>query len=416
MPETNEQERPSRTTENPETSIPSPRPVYSTSDYATRRTAPPPPPPTRTSGMRDRSRRRRGSNNSAGDWLWVVLAGALFAIVIVGSAGAFIFVQTSQANVEVIATADVSSMLPTPLVARNNFAGTELDDALILPDGSAIQLVPWDGSSRFTMIFVGLDRRPGETGLTYRTDTMMLVSLDPVANQIGVLSIPRDLYVQIPGYSQLQRINSAMVYGETYRLGSGPTLMMQTVQLNLGIRVNDFLAVDFQSFIDLVDAIGGIDVQTEYTINDPQYPNMNYGYDPFYLPAGNHHLDGYNALRFARTRHGDSDIQRAERQQQVMYAVRDRILNFDMLPSLVAQAPGLWSSWQDNVYTGLSLEQVIQLGLYVRNVPRENIRMGVIDYRYLQSYTTPDNASVLIPNRSRLGELMTEVFGSSYAQ
>lgn len=325
-------------------------------------------------------------------------------------------VQSSRSEIEVLPTADVSAFLPTPVVVRNTFSDAELGETLAMPDGSSIELIPWDGESRFTMIMVGLDRRPGEAGLTYRTDTMMLVSLDPATSTIGVLSIPRDLYVQLPGYSNLQRVNSAMVLGETQRLGYGPTLMMQTVQLNLGIRVHDFFAVDFQAFIDLVNAIGGIDVETEYTINDREYPDLYYGYDPFYLPAGSHHLDGYNALRFARTRHGDSDIQRAERQQQVLYAVRDRILNLNMVPALLAQAPSLWSSWSDNVYTGLTFEQIIQLGLYVRNIPRENITMGVIDYRYLQSYMTPDNASVLIPNRSRLGSLMVEVFGPNYSE
>jgi polyisoprenyl-teichoic acid--peptidoglycan teichoic acid transferase len=399
-------------------SAPAPRPVYSTSDYTNRRTAAPPPPPLRDSAARERIRKRRafGGSASVTDWAWVVVAAALFAIVIIVSVGAFMLVQSSRSEIEVLPTADVSAFLPTPVVVRNTFSDAELGETLAMPDGSSIELIPWDGESRFTMIMVGLDRRPGEAGLTYRTDTMMLVSLDPATSTIGVLSIPRDLYVQLPGYSNLQRVNSAMVLGETQRLGYGPTLMMQTVQLNLGIRVHDFFAVDFQAFIDLVNAIGGIDVETEYTINDREYPDLYYGYDPFYLPAGSHHLDGYNALRFARTRHGDSDIQRAERQQQVLYAVRDRILNLNMVPALLAQAPSLWSSWSDNVYTGLTFEQIIQLGLYVRNIPRENITMGVIDYRYLQSYMTPDNASVLIPNRSRLGSLMVEVFGPNYSE
>jgi len=143
---------------------------------------------------------------------------------------------------------------------------------------------------------------------------------------------------------------------------------------------------------------------------------MNYGYDPFYLPAGTHFLQGYDALRFARTRHGDSDIQRAERQQQVIYALRDRVLDLDMVPALIARSPALWSSWQGNVYTGLSFEQIIQLGLYVKDVPRENITMGVVDYQYLQSWSTPEGASVLIPNVARLPQLMTSVFGDQYNQ
>jgi LCP family protein required for cell wall assembly len=346
----------------------------------------------------------------------VIVAATLFGVIIVVSLGAVVLIRANQTPQEVIPTADVVASLPTPVIVNNDLSNIVLGDALVMADGSSIQLTPWDGQSRFTMVMVGLDRRPGETGLAYRTDTMMLISIDPIAKSIGVLSIPRDLYVQVPGYAALQRVNSPMVFGETNRPGGGPILMMQTVQLNLGMRVNDYVAVDFQAFIDVVNAIGGISVTTDYTINDPQYPNMNYGYDPFYLPAGTHLLDGYNALRFARTRHGDSDIQRAERQQATLLAVRDKLLNANMLPSLIAQAPSLWQSLSDNVYTGLTFEQMVQLGLYVKDIPLENIELGVINYEYLIPYTTEDGASVLIPNRARLGTLMVNTFGASYSQ
>jgi polyisoprenyl-teichoic acid--peptidoglycan teichoic acid transferase len=392
------------------------RQVYSTREYTDKRQSPPAPPPMRSSSVRERNRRRRmgRGTNTASEWIWVILAGALFAVVLVVSFAAFILVQSSEAQVAAIPTADV--VLPTPVVAYNDYSNVLIDDTLVMPDGRSIELIPWDGQSRFTMIMVGLDRRPGQTGLTYRTDTMMLVSIDPASNSIGVLSLPRDLYVVIPGYASRQRINSAMVFGESSRLGYGPTLMMATVQNNFGIRVNDFLAVDFQAFIDVVDIVGGINITIDYTINDPRYPDMNYGYDPFYLAAGSHLLMGYDALRFARTRHGDSDIRRAERQQMAIFAIRDRILNFDMVPTLIAQSPALWSSWQDNIYTGLSFEQIIQLSLFVKDVPRENITMGVVDFRYLQSWSTPQGASVLIPNNARLPQLMTEVFGANYNQ
>jgi LCP family protein required for cell wall assembly len=398
-----------------EPSIPA---VYRTSDYVQARYDSPPPPPPRDSGARDRVRKRRVQQRD-NSWLWVMVAGVLFSLVLIVGVGALLIAQSSNTQEEILPTADLrSAQLPTPVVARSEFDDLDLalGENLILPDGSSIALTPWDGQSRFTMVLVGLDRRPGETGLAYRTDTMMLISIDPATNAIGVLSIPRDLYVQVPGYANLQRVNTPMVFGESQRLGYGPVLLMQTVQLNLGIRVNDYMAVDFQAFIDVIDAIGGIEVTTDYTINDRLYPDMNYGYDPFYLPAGTHQLSGYDALRFARTRHGDSDIRRAERQQQVIYAMRDKVLRLDMIPSLLLQAPALWASWEENVYTGLSLEQIIQLGLYVKDVPLENIQMGVIDYRYLQSYSTPDGQSVLIPNRARLGNLMVEVFGGTYSQ
>lgn len=398
-----------------EATIPSPRPVYSTKDYHNKRQVPPPP-PVQASAVRDRSRRRRMNKrgNTASEWVWVVVAGALFSVVLVVSFGAFVMVQASNANVAPIPTADV--VLPTAVVAHSDFNNVIVDDMLVLDDGTSISLEPWDGESRFTMVLVGLDRRPGQTGLTYRTDTMMLVSIDPVSNSIGVLSLPRDTYVVISGYASRQRINSAMVLGELQQAGFGPELMRETVSRNFGIRVHDFMAVDFQAFIDIVDAVGGVEIETTYTINDPQYPGMNYDYDPFYLPAGTHFLEGYDALRFARTRHGDSDISRAERQQQVIFALRDRILSRDMIPSLLAQSPGLWASWQDNVYTGLSFEQIIQLGLYAKDIPLENIHTGVVDFQYLQSWSTPAGASVLIPNVSRLPQLMISVFGDDYNQ
>jgi len=404
---------PSASTNSPE--------VYSTTAYTQqKRSAPPPPPPEYNSSARERSRKRRvKGRNKSSEWAWVLVAGSMigvFALVIVGI---LIVLRLPQEDVEVIPTADVAAELPTPVDARTQFVsdGSEIDgNVLSLPDGSTIELVPWDGTSRFTMVLVGLDRRPGETGIGYRTDTMMLVSIDPETSSIGILSIPRDLYVQVPGYTELQRINTPMVFGEARQAGYGPTLLMQTVQLNLGIRVHDYMAVDFQAFIDIVDLIGGVDVTIDYTINDPQYPNMNYGYDPFYLAAGTHHLDGYDALRFARTRHGSSDIQRAERQQQVIFAIRDRVLNLDMIPQLLVQAPSIWNTLSDNVYTGLNLEQLIQLGLYAKDIDLDNINTGVIDFSYLQGYTTESGASVLIPNRARLGGLMSEVFGTNYSQ
>jgi LCP family protein required for cell wall assembly len=264
---------------------------------------------------------------------------------------------------------------------------------------------------------MGLDRRPGETGLAFRTDTMMIVSLDPATNQIGILSIPRDLYVEVPGYSQLQRVNTPMVLGELRQPDFGPQLAMQTVQYNLGIRIHDFVAADFQAFISFIDAIGGIEIDIPYPISDPLYPNMYFGYDPFYIRAGRQTLNGDTALKYARTRHGDNDFQRAQRQQLVVYAVRDRLLNGGtVLPQLIVQSPSLWAAFQDNIYTGLTLDQIIQLGLYIKDIPAENIRTGVINQAYTVNYTTSDGAQVLVPDRARIGSLMVEVFGDTYSQ
>lgn len=361
-------------------------------------------------------RRRRVRGRSAGgEWAWVIIAGTMLGVVLILGMSIFVFFRAAQAEIEVIPTVVVA--LPTPLDARSDLNSVlYTGQTVTLDDGRSIILEPWDGQSRFTVLLMGLDRRPGETGLAYRTDTLLLVSIDPISQAIGILSIPRDLYVEMPGYSEMQRVNSPMVYGEIRQPGYGPVLAMQTVQYNLGIRVHDYIAVDFNAFIALVDAIGGIDIKVDYPISDPQYPDMYYGYDPFYITAGQHHLDGKTALKYARTRHGDSDFERAKRQQQVLYAVRDRVFDLNLLPRLIVQAPTLLGSLKDNVYTGMSVEPMIKLAWYLKDIPRENIRTGVIDSKYTITWTTPQGAQVEIPNRRNIGQLMVEVFGSNYSQ
>jgi LCP family protein required for cell wall assembly len=281
-------------------------------------------------------------------------------------------------------------------------------------DGTRVALEAWDGQSRLTILLMGIDRRPGETGLSFRTDTMLLLSLDPRTGEIGMLSIPRDLLVTVPGYGE-RRVNEPMVIGELREVGYGPRLAMETVQYNLGIRVNHYVVVDFAAFVAIVDALGGIEIEIDYTINDPLYPSMNYGYDPFFLRAGTHILDGQTALKFARTRHGDSDINRAERQQQVLMAIRDKASSPEMIPALLANASQIWSAINANFFTDLSVEQLIQLGLFIKDIPFSSIQRGVIDYSYVSSYTTAAGASVLLPNRARLGQLMAQVFGVNYS-
>jgi LCP family protein required for cell wall assembly len=374
----------------------------------------------RESAARERARRRRGRSrrNSGGEWAWVVIAVTLLSVVIVLSMSVTLLLRTAQNGVQVMPTAVAA--LPTPVDARIDFSNLSGDlpigRQVTLDDGRSIVLQPWNGSSRFTVLLMGLDRRPGETGLAYRTDTMMLVSLNPETNSLGILSIPRDLYFDVPGYSAPQRVNSAMVLGELQQPNYGPTLAMQTVQYNLGMRVHNYIALDFQAVIELIDILGGLDIDVPYDIADYEYPDMNYGYDPLILRAGLQHLDGTTALKFARTRHGDSDFERARRQQIVLYALRDRILDENLLPQLILQSPTLLASLENNVYTDLQLDQMIQLALYLKDIPQENIRTSVIDSNYIVPWMTPQGASVLVPRRAQLPSLLTEVYGSDYSE
>jgi LCP family protein required for cell wall assembly len=230
-----------------------------------------------------------------------------------------------------------------------------------------------------------------------------------------MLSIPRDLYVPIPGQSDMQRINAAYALGELQQPGQGPKLAMQTIQYNFGIQVNSYVLVSFEAVIGVVDAIGGIDVDVPKAIDDPEYPDMNYGYDPLYIPAGHIHMDGQLTLKYARTRHQDSDYDRTYRQQQVILAIRQKILKPEVLTQVVGQAPALWNQYSKGLITDFTLDQLLSLGWYVKDIPPSNIKRGTIQDQYAQAVQY-QGETVITPNRARIGELMTQLFGPDYSR
>jgi len=261
---------------------------------------------------------------------------------------------------------------------------------------------------RVTILLMGIDRRPGQAFIS-RTDTMMLVSIDNKSGAVAVLSIPRDLYVVIPGHGR-DRINTAFVYGSGGNdPAGGASLAMQTVEYNLGVPVDHYLMVDFNAFIKTIDAIGGIDLIVPYDINDPTYPDMNYGFDPLYIAAGYHHFDGLTALKYARTRHQDNDFYRAQRQQQVILGIRSKILALGV-GELLSQAPALYARVREGVRTDLSLEQMLQLANVVKDISDEEVRTDVLDFDYVTSYRTEEGASVLVLINEAAAPLIEEMF------
>ncbi len=268
----------------------------------------------------------------------------------------------------------------------------------------------WSGHDRVTVLILGIDQRCDQEGPT-RTDTMMLLTMDPVGLTAAALSLPRDLWVEIPGFG-VDRINQAHFLGDVYDYpGGGPALAVDTIEATLGIQVDYYTTVNFDAFVEFVDEIGGIDIDVPEDIEDDTYPDNCYGYDPFYITAGEHHLDGQSALKYARTRATfGGDVDRAGRQQQVVMAVRDKILKVDMVPQLLTRAPVLWRIFQRNVETDLTLNEAIQLGLLVQDIPGESIRTEVLDYDYVYNEVTPDGQAVLIPVRENIRALRDQLF------
>ncbi|MCX7683240.1 MAG: LCP family protein [Anaerolineae bacterium] len=269
---------------------------------------------------------------------------------------------------------------------------------------------PQAHSKPVTLLLLGVDwRGPGSE--LQNTDTLMLFYLDQEARRIVILSIPRDLYVDIPGHGQ-GRINTAYALGERDGTG-GLALACQTVSATLGIPVQHAVLVDFNAFITLVDAIGGVEVDVPYPIADPHYPDSGTGYDPFYLPAGKQHLDGATALKYARTRAtSGGDFDRTARQRQLVLAARDRVLQLDLLPSLINRAPQIWSTLNNAVETNLPLAELAELATAAAQVPSDRITSAAIDQSCTHVWITPDGAHVLLPDREAIRILVNHLFAT----
>jgi LCP family protein required for cell wall assembly len=340
-------------------------------------------------------------------WVWIAVVGLVFAGTVVVSLVLFVVLRV------VVTSRGTATLTPAPVVAAPT--GTAGPTPTV---GLGIQ--PWDGKHRLTILTMGIDKRPNDPGTAFRTDSMMIISIDPATKSVGILSIPRDLFVDIPSNTVvrdsygLQRVNAAYVIGELARPGYGAQLAMQTVQYNLGMHINNYFVFDFNTVISGINYIGGVDINVPTNIYDSAYPDMYYGYDPLRIPAGMTHMDGALALKYARTRHQTSDFDRVKRQQQVIMAAREKILNANLLPQLIVRSPEIWNQLSNNIHTDLTLDQLLQLVVYLKDIPKENIHQGVIDISEVTGLNY-NGADVLVPERAKLGPLLTQIFGASYA-
>lgn len=272
---------------------------------------------------------------------------------------------------------------------------------------------PWDGASRVTLLFIGLDARDLEGDGPPRSDTMMVLTLDPLSRTAGMLSIPRDLWVNIPGFGY-GRINTAYALGEAYNLpGGGPGLAMKTVENLLGISVQYYAQIDFHTFERLIGMLGGVDIYVESEITiDP----MGGTEDTVTLEPGWHHLDGSLTLAYARARHTEGgDVDRARRQQQVIMAIRDKVMDPAEFPGWIAAAPDMYNILSDGIHTNLPLNDALRLAVLAQQIPPDNIRRGVIGYDALiltSVNLNGEQASVFQPIPDDIRVLRDEIFGS----
>jgi len=295
-----------------------------------------------------------------------------------------------------------------PLNEQGEAALYAADEGFSLSEGSpAVSLTPWDGTGRVTVLVMGLDFRDWEAGSgPSRTDTMMLLTMDPLNNNAGLLSVPRDLWVSIPGFNN-GRINTAYFMGEAYNLpGRGPGMAVKTVESVLGVTINYYAQVDFGAFIRFVDELGGVKVDVPKRIKiDPIVG------DPVFLKPGRQTLFGELALAYARARYtAGGDFDRAIRQQQVILGIRERLLKPESLSELISKAPTLYAEIAGGVDTNMTLDEVIKLAVLAQRVPEENIQRAAVSAAEVSFATTPDGQAVLIPRPEKIRQLRDKIF------
>ncbi|MBA2449949.1 MAG: LCP family protein [Chloroflexi bacterium] len=261
----------------------------------------------------------------------------------------------------------------------------------------------WSGASSFNFVAVGVDRR--EDGEIPRTDTLIIGNLDLVAHRLRLISIPRDLVVEIPGYGK-DRINSAYVYGEQYKERDGGIgLLRRTLEWNFAIPIQHFGMLDFRCFRTAVDAVGGVFVNVPRPLVDTRYPTEDYGYRTVRFEPGPQLMDGGRALEYARTRNPDNDLGRIRRQQQVVVALRQQLLQLRALPALPAIVGGC-----RNFQSDLQPLDYVNLANAVRQLGESDITLSLIDEQMAFDGVAPSGALVLVPRWDRIRSLVRDTF------
>jgi LCP family protein required for cell wall assembly len=260
------------------------------------------------------------------------------------------------------------------------------------PSSTRAGLLP-QPKGQINILLLGSDQRPGSGG--FRTDTIILVTINPADNSVNFTSFPRDLYVEIPGYGQ-NRINTAHARG-------GFETMANTFEHNLGVRPDYYALINFWSFVEIVNGLGGIDVYASQPLSE--YTAAGW----FTISEGWHHMDGDTALYYSRSRYSTSDFDRNRRQQEVVTGIISKMMSLYS----IAKIPELYRIYSENVTTNIKLGDVIPLiPVAARIKSTDNIEHFYIGRGQVSSWMTPGGAAVLLPNKAAVEEVMRKALNS----
>jgi LCP family protein required for cell wall assembly len=312
---------------------------------------------------------------------------------------------------------DPASVAPTPTLKSAHLITRELVSAAppndqadtppliwptieVLPSPTIAVPTPRAGEA-VTILLLGSDQRPDQTEEP-RTDALMLVRVDPVNQRIALLSLPRDLWVEIPGYG-FNRINAAYRLGELTAPGSGLEVARRTVSNLTGVPIDYIALVNFQGFVGMVDTLGGITVNVEKELYDTQFPTMDYGYQVVHFEPGRHQMDGDTALIYSRIRHPDSDFVRIRRQQTVLVGIGARLHERGDVHNLLT-ADQITAELLPYVRTDMPKERIIGLIWALRNYSPDEVEHYTINSDMVTMGVGSDQYA-LVPYRAAVDQM-----------
>ncbi len=242
-------------------------------------------------------------------------------------------------------------------------------------------------NKQINILLLGTDARPRST--VFRTDTIILLTLNPELGKVNLTSFPRDLYVTLPGWGT-NRINTAWVYG-------GYKMLSNTFKHNFGITPDYYVLVNFSAFKFIVDTLGGLDVNVGQPLSD-----YRAGYWTN-VPKGTVHMDADTVLWYVRSRKTSNDFARNKRQQEVLQAIFEKMLSMDA----IRRAPEFYEIFKDNVKTDLSFTDMIAwLPLAAKMAEEPNIKHYYINSKQVYDWITPEGAMVLLPNQQAVMQVI----------
>lgn len=284
-------------------------------------------------------------------------------------------------------TPQIGALFPTATPSAQQNTGNPGTSAPVNPSPSGpVQMIN-QPENQVNILLLGSDQRPYEGG--FRTDVIILVTINLDRQTINMTSFPRDLYVTLPGFYN-DRINAAQFRG-------GFPLMAETFVYNFGVRPDYYGLVNFYGFTTFVDTFDGIDVEVGQGLTDHR---DGYGY--YTVSPGSVHMDGETALWYVRSRYSTSDFDRTRRQQEVVLALIRRLANLNMIPKF----PDLYNQFQDSIETNLPLTEIIPLLSVADEFLDGQIGRYAIGPGQVSNWITPSGSQVLLPNKEAIQSIL----------